>query len=410
MRRAGPSASARHRAPEPVVEVLRLPAAEGGGAVLDQRLGVDQPLVEAQRIDEGLQRRSRRAQRPRHVHEAARRAVGKLRRADLRQDVPAAVIGQQDRGRHLLGLARDRPGGQPLGGGLQTGVDGRLNPRRARVFAAQPVGQQRGMGGEGAAAIGQERGAGGSGGLGVDDPQGQRPVDHAVPRGPCRGPRLWQIGAASLGRLRQGHQQGGFGGGQAARLLAEPHQACRAHPLGVAAIGREPKIQVEDAVLSQAPFQRQRDPRLPQLGAPVPRRPTLQQPRRLHRQGRGAGHDAAVRDRLPRGAQDGAAVHAVMGAEAPVLPPDEHRQEARVHPFLRGRKPPQPVAHRKGPQQRAVAGENLGPDRHGQRRQLGRVDPAVPGGARPVPAVGCQSQRDGQRDQAAAEAALGLRA
>ncbi|MCY1300717.1 hypothetical protein D9M70_502940 [compost metagenome] len=62
------------------------------------------------------------------------------------------------------------------------------------------------------------------------------------------------IRPALFRQLRQGDEQRGLTGGQPLWLLAEPGEACRAHTLDVAAIGRVGEVEVEDLVLRQAPF------------------------------------------------------------------------------------------------------------------------------------------------------------
>jgi hypothetical protein len=59
--------------------------------------------------------------------------------------------------------------------------------------------------------------------------------------GSCRA-GIVAIGAAALGRLRQGDQKSGFGRVQPARLLAQIGQRGRAHALDVAPIGRQRQV------------------------------------------------------------------------------------------------------------------------------------------------------------------------
>ena len=95
------------------VEILRPVAGEIGGPVLDQRLLRDQPFLERQPVDERLQRRARRAQRPRHVDPAGAAGVEDIRRADLAEDFAGHGVGQHHGHRHagaelVRGVARHR--------------------------------------------------------------------------------------------------------------------------------------------------------------------------------------------------------------------------------------------------------------------------------------------------------------
>ena len=85
-------------ATEMAVEVFGLPAAEDGGAVLDQGFGVDQPVIEADGVDKGFQRRSGRADGAGHVDKASARGVAKIGGTDLGQDLAGGVIGEDGGG------------------------------------------------------------------------------------------------------------------------------------------------------------------------------------------------------------------------------------------------------------------------------------------------------------------------
>ena len=77
----------RDRAAKPAVEVLRRVGAEGGGAILDQRFGMGEAIVEGQRIDEGLERGAGGTERHGHVDEPGAAVVGPVGGADGGEDL-----------------------------------------------------------------------------------------------------------------------------------------------------------------------------------------------------------------------------------------------------------------------------------------------------------------------------------
>ena len=76
------------------VEILRPVAGEIGRPVLDQRLLRDEAFLEGEAVDERLQRRARRAQRPGHVDPAGAAGVEIVGRADLAEDLAGHGVGQ----------------------------------------------------------------------------------------------------------------------------------------------------------------------------------------------------------------------------------------------------------------------------------------------------------------------------
>jgi hypothetical protein len=124
-------------------------------------------------------------------------------------------------------------------------------------------------------------------------------------------------------------QQRGLRRVERPRRSAEPGERAGLHPLQIAAHRGEGQPDAEDLVL--------REPRVELEGAQALHglaaqgaRPRLQQPRRLHRQGRAAGDHPAARPRpLPGGTGKGERVHAGVQAEAAVLGGDEHLDEVR---------------------------------------------------------------------------------
>ncbi len=244
-----------------------------------------------------------------------------------------------------------------------------------RILLARPVGQMRGQRRH-LEALAQDRfGPRGPHAALAQHPGILHPLQHPVTRR-LRRPGV-QVGPARAGRLRQRHQQRGFGRGQPARRLAEIGQAGGADPFQVAAEGCAVEVERQDLVLVQPPLQRQRHADLPQLAAPGAGAAILDQPRHLHGQGRGARDDAAGAQQLPPRAGHGARVDAVMVAKPPVLVADQHLDIGRVHRIEPDRQPPAPVSHRIGAQQLAVAVQHLDRLLGDQRRQHRGVNPAV---------------------------------
>ena len=83
------------------VEVDRHITVEGGGPILDQRLRMGEAELEAEAIDQRLQRRAGRAHRFGHVDEAAVLGAEITGRANRGQDVAGRLVGDDDRHRRL---------------------------------------------------------------------------------------------------------------------------------------------------------------------------------------------------------------------------------------------------------------------------------------------------------------------
>ena len=102
----------RHVALELGVEIARTVAAEACRPILDDRLLSDHALFEGEAVDERLQRRAGRADRPGHVDRSGAARVEKIGRTDLADDLAGARVGHHQRDGHfraepLGGLARD---------------------------------------------------------------------------------------------------------------------------------------------------------------------------------------------------------------------------------------------------------------------------------------------------------------
>ena len=110
-----------------------------------------------------------------------------------------------------------------------------------RVFAAGAVGQMRGIGREGFAKAGDFLAEGGLGLFLVDQMIGDSAGEDAVAGG--LGPVGGAVGAAGFRALRDGDEEGRFGGGEAFGLFAEVRDGGGADAFEIAAIGRQFKIQ-----------------------------------------------------------------------------------------------------------------------------------------------------------------------
>ena len=245
-------APGRHAALEGKVEVLRRVGAEADGAVVDDRLGMRDPGVEGERVDERLQRRAGRAERLRHVDRARAGEREGIGRADMRAHLAGRVVDDDDRRREprpqpLDALARER---------LQRGLEGAVDrePVDAGIWRGAD-GVLRGMGREH-----RERAADRGHGLGPH-PRGLGGSEKAARDGAGEHARARGAGGggvavrpARLGRLGERDEERGLRQVKPARLAAEIGERGRPQPLDVAAIGRAREIEVEDLVFAQSPL------------------------------------------------------------------------------------------------------------------------------------------------------------
>ena len=86
-----------HRALIAEIEIFRRIGAVARRPVEQDRLGMGEPLLEGERVDERFQRRARRARRARHVDRAVARGVGIVGRADAGANLAAGVVDRDDR-------------------------------------------------------------------------------------------------------------------------------------------------------------------------------------------------------------------------------------------------------------------------------------------------------------------------
>ena len=130
---------------EAVIKIFGLVGAERGRCILEDGLGMQQALIQCEGIDEGLERRARRAPALRAVDLAFDLVVVPVRGADEcahlhRRGVEqqGAGVDQADIGARAQVLLQDA-----LHGGLHAQVDGAADVLRAAVLGEQHVGQVR---------------------------------------------------------------------------------------------------------------------------------------------------------------------------------------------------------------------------------------------------------------------------
>ncbi len=216
----------------------------------------------------------------------------------MAEDFPCPVIRHDQRDRDALRSTTKRIAGKAFHGPLHPRVERQDMHRHGRLRAPGPVGEMRRKRGKRPAHVGDRLSLGCARCLGVDHPCRRHPVEHAIPRRP-RGLAV-TIRAAPFGRLRLRDEKGGLSRRKARGLLPEPGQRRGTKPFEISAKGRARKIEVEDLVLGQPPFERERHADLAQFAGPASRLAVFEQPGHLHGQGRGARHDPPVAHGLPR--------------------------------------------------------------------------------------------------------------
>ena len=320
--------------------------------------GVTSPSWNAIPYSSGFSADPGRAGRHRQVQQpgAARPAIAGHRR----QHGPAARIDEQHGNRDAGRQPRQPVRHQPFGRDLQGQVERRH----------QPVGPRRGchQGAQRRLGMARERQARRWQGLVAFRPgivaeqavaQGQRAVGVAVRAQP-------------LGPAGDGDQQRRLRPVQCRRALAEPGLRSRAHPFQVAAERRQGQPDTENVALGEPLLQLHGAERLDQLAAQGAGA-GLQQPRRLHGEGRTAGHHPPGARPLPRRAQDSTRVDPAVTVEAPVLRPHQQVEEDRRHLVGRRMQPPDAAWRGQHLQGAAVAVQYLR-TRPVQPRQVRRED------------------------------------
>ena len=216
-------------------------AAEADGAILDQRLGVREAGLEGETVDEGLQRRARRAHGVDHVDGAEACVVEVAGRADVGDDFAGRVIDGEDGGRKLLTEQLGLLLGETFERLLHSAVDGQ--PVNGLFWFGHHLGfgEVRGELGKGAAPDRHRLVSGAAGFRRGDHAFLGRSLQHAVTR-EARRARV-AIRAAPFGRLRQRDEQRRLADRQTSRLFAEVGERSGAHALDVAAERGEAQVQ-----------------------------------------------------------------------------------------------------------------------------------------------------------------------
>ncbi len=213
----------RHRALVAEVEIFRRIGAVTRGPVEQHGLGMRETFLESERIDEGLQRRTRRARRARHVDGPVARGVEIIGGADPRPDLAAGIVDDDDRRGKLGAEARDRLARQRFELGLQARVDRELQHMGARVGRDGLFRGVRGEQREGLAGLGNRLPLGRVRLLRRDDSARGDAIEHARARDAGRFGKA--LRPARLRRLRQRDEQRRLADGQSAAALCRNRRA-----------------------------------------------------------------------------------------------------------------------------------------------------------------------------------------
>ncbi|MGF6350285.1 hypothetical protein QF040_004998 [Variovorax sp. W2I14] len=289
---------------------------------------MQQPLVERERIDEGLER-------------GPGRALG-LRAVDLPSDGVVVPVGRADQRAHLHGRGVEqqcaRVGHAHVGvraqvlahhafeRGLHAQVDGGAHFLHAALLREQHVGGVRCEKREAAARLRRERELrigcvlfGGRVALGPQSPQALA--------------RRLQLGiAAALGDaldgvLRNHRERQRLGQAELGGVLAKVDEARGLHAFDVAAVGRGVEVRLEDLALAEARLQPERRADLRDLAQGRAAVDAVDAPRELHRERRAALPALAARD-APCAANQRSGVDAGVCVEAAVFV-EQHRVDQR---------------------------------------------------------------------------------
>jgi len=354
---------------------------------------VDQPVLEGEPVDEGLQGRAGRAHRLCHVDLTGATLVEIVGTGDARQHFAGRMVDRHD-GDRDVGAERVRAlACEVFERLLRVRVDGERDHRAA------------GCGGNGLiGGVRRERRHRPSRGwrrfrLGVchfieGKLAGRRDtIKHAVAR--AMGGLRRAVGPAHFRRLRDRDQHRGLAEREAPRLLAEIGERGGACAFEIAAVRRKPEIEREDLVLGERALELHRAHRLAQLGKERAIGARFEQPRDLHGDGRAARHDAAVRHELHGSARNRERIDADVLAEALVLVGDQQVEITRIDVGDGRGQPPASVRGRIGPQQAAVAVHHDGGEfkRFAERHGPKGMDPGGEGGGGSKRNRGC-AERD----------------
>ena len=369
--------------------------------------------IERERVEERLERGSRLSRRDDHVHltRAVRPEIG---RADPREYLARAVV-ENDDGRllytafahdlHRVAHFRLEPG---LEGEIERGAPQAVDRLPSLVAPSEQAAREMRCEERRRGPLGKERLGGCACQFGVGS---VARVPHADER--LGAPRLrppgryeWVGSGRSAGQPgeQRGLREAQLGGG-----CVEIETRAGGDPDRALAEGDAVQVLLEDRLLGEVTLQPERPQDLQQLGAPRaapgPAGPPgrgPEQPGQLHRDRRGAGHDVAGAQVVPRRSNGGAPVHRAMLIEAAVLEREERLQDLRIH--FRQREPACQAAVRRvrGPERQPVAVGKREARCRQRRDETGRERPNGPGTQR-------ERQGDGQapaeREQPAAPVA-----
>ena len=313
----------RKRPPEPPVEIFGIIAAEGTRAVDEQGHGVDQPLLQRQRIDERLEGGAGRTAGAAAVHLPVDGRIMEVGRPGQRADLH--VRRAHEHGRRVadaVGASPCRQAGQAL---LQ-------QPLEIQLDAGRHDALRRGRAGLGQQFRADVRRKEGQPRRGTHPQRRQRGLLRAAVRifrqqalqpGPRRGKVLPAQGMTLYGILRDDGQRMTFHERQPTGRFVEIDTRGGLYPLDIAAIGRKIEVGFKDLLLAVMAFQQQGRPDLAQLAADV--RCRQAQPQTGHLHGDGGTAPAALPAQIgaPGRPQQRGDIDAGMCPEVPVLVTDE---------------------------------------------------------------------------------------
>ena len=137
------------------------------------------------------------------------------------------------------------------------------------------------------------------------------------------------------------------------------------------------QVKLQNLILGQPPFQRQRHANLAQFARNFAGAAFLQQPCHLHGQGGPARDDPAVPDGLCESPRHGFQVYPAMICKTFILKRQQHGGIGRVHCRGINRQPPTPVGHGIGAQHGAVPVQHLNRSFQRQGRQNRGGNPVI---------------------------------
>ena len=343
-----------HRALEAAGEIFWRVIAKGGRLILHHGGGMQDEIVERETVDEGLERRTRRAGTPRQIDLAALAPV--IGAADIGEHVARFVVDHDNGERGVIveiGALLHR---EAFDGSLQVGVDIGFDARRLGG-RHQMISQMRRDHRHGEADRGHAFMLGNIHIALRDDAFRDHAVENLL--APCDGGEGVTIRAQARGRLRQRHQHRAFGKIERFRFLVEIGQRGRTHAFQIAAEGRQREIDRKDLVFRIALFELHGAHHLERLGDQPARTPRPQQPRSLHGERGRAGNDATRTEILRGGTDNRGGIDAEMLVEMLVLVCLENLQVARVHIAHLGLETPVAILRQERPQQGAVTRDNF---------------------------------------------------